>query len=195
MGTIVYHNGVLVGDSRFYDKVGDINIPYEKPRIILDRSKRFAYGICGSNIPFSDPSFEDTIAQFILAYSHNPLYNTEFPYKEIHVLVMTRSKTFTIYNDGNLVEGKYYRQFIPHEPHAIIAYGTGSSNAIMSIIGGNDAVDALRDVTVNDFYTGGDLYGVKREMLIEEEISDIVASEGKGWFKGKLSRISMKGSQ
>lgn len=190
MTTIVYYKDMLVGDSRYFNAIEGISVPYEKPKIFLSPSKEYAYGVSAKTLPADVENFYGEINNFIERYLADETYNEAFPIKDIHILVMTSEKTFTIYNHNGLDVYTQSKQIIMHSRDSIVAYGSGAPTATLSIFSGSTITEALRDAVLNDPYTGGDLYGVKRSILKGPALPNITIRNGNKTTEQKVKSRS-----
>lgn len=195
MTTIVYHKDILVGDSRNIESNGQFSMSYEKPKIHLSASKDYAYGVDIENLPKDSINFYKQIDNFIEKYLADESYNEEFPIKNVHVLVMTNEKTFTIFNPESLTEEERHKQIIIHPKDSIVAYGSGAISAIVSILNGADIIEGIKDAVLNDFNTGGDIYGVKRSVLKGSVIPNTILKRGETINQNKIRSSSEKSNR
>lgn len=202
MTTIIYNKDVLVGDSRNFEIVGVNAIPYEKSKITLHAQRLYAYGVCARQLPFEHEIFHQSVHEYVDAYINDEPLETLFPFPNIYILVMSREKTFTLFNDGLLRDDEWHKQYLRHHRDAIVAYGSGASSAILALYTGATIVEALEDAVMNDVDTGGDLYGVKRETLFSDlpvskksggndsviEADEPALNDSKNWLAKTLNR-------
>lgn len=166
MGMVLYHQDMLLGDSMFYDaQLGQLSACH-KQRIVLNSSLHYAYGIGTDDLPYDVNEFEEIIQLFITGYLNKEPITTWFPYVNTPILVMTADQTFTLFRSNGLANTQCDKQIVRHRPDATIAFGSGAPAATLALNAGMGPIEAMYEAELSDPHTGGDLFGVRRSILI-----------------------------
>lgn len=166
MGMVLYHQDMLLGDSMFYDAQLAQLSSCHKQRVVLHPALHYAYAIGTDCLPYDVNEFEEIIQMFITGYINKEPITTWFPYINTPILVMTADQTFTLFRSNGLANTQCDKQIIRHRPDATVVFGSGAPAATLALNAGMDPVKALYEAELSDPHTGGDLFGVRRSILI-----------------------------
>lgn len=161
MTTLIYQQDVIAGDSLQFITANASTFPIRGPKVFLNKAKTIGFGICGFyySKKYAE-SFEKWIEDQLVAHiEQRPVKHFSKKPSGFCVIAMTKNGTYFINHNSEKVSVN----LIDNEDYCV--NGTGGGHAVIHLLLGMSAVDAVKQALKIDPMSGCDIYAVKRSSL------------------------------